>query len=88
MAATPKTAKIKNVVDNPGALGNTGKNRPIRKFAIHKQNTVTPIPIPRSFSGNISESISQVIGEIAPRWKAVKVTFNASGCGPLSPPVF
>ena len=89
MAAIPHTAKMKKVIDKPTVLSNIGKNRPTRKFVIHKQKTVTPIPSPRNFSGKISDNISQVTGEIAPCWNARKVTVklrttNGSAGDPLS----
>lgn len=78
MANTPNTTKTKNVVDNPILAIRIGKENPIRKLVIHKQNTVTPIPSPRTLCGKISDSMSHVTGEIAPCWNARNVTVKDS----------
>src|SRR3954470_9818561 len=76
IARTPRPTKMKNVVEMCRASTSTGKVRPMAKLVSHSTSPAMPMPKPRSLSGKISESISQVTGEIAPCWKARNVTVS------------
>jgi hypothetical protein len=75
---TPATTKRKKVLEIPMPETSDGKTRPITKLVSHSTTAATPMPKPRIRIGKISDSISQVTGEIAPCWKARNVTVIAS----------
>ncbi|CAM5525268.1 hypothetical protein SCHAM137S_01879 [Streptomyces chartreusis] len=74
----PATTNRKNVLEIPMPDTSDGKTSPITKLVSHSTTAATPMPKPRIRIGKISDSISQVTGDIAPCWKARKVTVMAS----------
>lgn len=77
MAPTPSTANTKNGLESPIAASNWGQPKPTMKSTVHTINADAPLPRPRIFSGLISDNTSQLTGEMAPCWKARKVTVKA-----------
>src|SRR6185437_9074987 len=66
------TTKPKNVEETPNAATSCGKEKATTKLAHQSTSVAPPIPRPRTLSGKISESSSQVTGETKPCWKQRK----------------